>query len=168
MGEYQREKGSVAECMDNIRRIIQVVNEQSKKIERETGLTGPQLWAVKIISEISPVRVSDLAKSMYLHQSTVVGIVDRLEKHGLVVRERSRDDRRVVEVTLTAEGQQHASHSPEVTSNKIIHGLESLPSEELSMIHRGLDSLVRILDAQGIAPRLIGDNNINGPHGEAV
>jgi DNA-binding MarR family transcriptional regulator len=70
---------TVAEITDNLRRVFQVVNELSKKAERETGLTGPQLWAIKVIAEAAPIKVSDLARRMYLHPATVVGILDRLE-----------------------------------------------------------------------------------------
>lgn len=155
----------VAETMDNIRRVLQVVNEKSKRIESETGLTGPQIWAVKTISELGRVRVSDLARAMYLHPATVVGILDRLEKRGLVVRERSNADRRVVDVALTAEGQLLVSCSPDVASNKIIHGLEALTGEQLGMIHRGLASLVTILDASNMLPHLMGAEEVNSPEG---
>ncbi len=156
----------VAETMDNIRRVFQVINEQSKRVERETGLTGPQLWAVKIISDNGSIRVSDLARAMYLHPATVVGIIDRLEKRGLAERERSSEDRRVVEVALTAEGRQLVADSPEVASNTIIHGLEALPLDQLGMIHSGLESLVCILDARGLPPHLIGTAETNLPDGE--
>ncbi len=153
----------VAEIMDNIRRVFQVVNEQSKQVERETGLTGPQVWAIKVIAEEETIRVSDLAKKMYLHPTTVVGILDRLENRGLVSRSRSREDRRVVDVTLTVEGRKLVEHSPEVASNKITHGLESLDSAELAIIHRGLDRLTTILDAANIPPALIGSSEVNLP-----
>ena len=94
----------VADIIDNLRRVFQVIHEQSKKIERETSLTGPQLWAIKVIAESAPIKVSDLARRMYLHPATVVGILDRLEGRGLVTRKRSREDRRVVEIDLTAQG----------------------------------------------------------------
>jgi MarR family transcriptional regulator, organic hydroperoxide resistance regulator len=81
-----------------------VVNEYSKKAERETGLTGPQLWAIKVISEDAPIKVSDLARRMYLHPATVVGILDRLEARDLASRTRSLVDRRVVEIELTEKG----------------------------------------------------------------
>lgn len=157
---------TVAETMDNIRRVFQVINEQSKKVEKETGLTGPQIWAVKTISEKGSIRISELGKAMYLHPATVVGIVDRLEKRGFVVRERSSDDRRVVDVRLSSEGQALVSNSPEVASNKIIHGLESLPMDDLAMIHRGLERLVAILDAQNVPPKLIGATDVNLPEGQ--
>ena len=49
-----RKTAAVAEIIDDIRRVFQVVNEQSKKAKRETGLTGPQLWAIKMIGELAP------------------------------------------------------------------------------------------------------------------
>lgn len=155
----------VAEIMDNIRRVFQVVNEQSKQVERETGLTGPQVWAIKVISKHSPVRVSDLATKMYLHPATIVGILDRLEKRGLISRTRSTEDRRVVEVNLTDDGRNLVIHSPEVASNKIANGLASLDSDELSVIHHGLDRLAVILDAKGMPPKLIGTTEVNLPKG---
>jgi DNA-binding MarR family transcriptional regulator len=157
------QESMVAEIMDNIRRVFQVVNEQSKKVERETGLTGPQVWAIKVISEFAPLRVSDLAKKMYLHPATTVGILDRLEKRGLIARTRSSGDRRVVDVTLTDEGRTFVESSPEVASNKITHGLESHDMSELTIIYQGLDRLTQILDATGLPPTLIGTSEVNLP-----
>lgn len=155
----------VAEIMDNIRRVFQVVNEQSKKVERETGLTGPQVWAIKVIAEHGTIRVSDLAKKMYLHPATVVGIVDRLEKRNLATRNRSTEDRRVVDVSLTDEGRTLVENSPEVASNKITHGLEALSVSELTIIYHGLDRLAGILDVTGVPPALFGTSEVNLPKG---
>jgi len=156
----------VAEIMDNIRRVFQVVNEQSKLVERETGLTGPQVWAIKVIEAHGTLRVSELAGKMYLHPTTVVGILDRLEKRGLVTRTRSATDRRVVDVSLTEEGRRLVDHTPEVASNKITHGLESLGIPELTIIYHGLDRLTRILDATDLPPAFFGTSEINLPKGK--
>lgn len=156
----------VAEIMDNIRRVFQVVNEQSKRVEKETGLTGPQVWAIKVIADDSPIRVSDLARKMYLHPATVVGILDRLEKRGLIFRLRSSEDRRVVEVSLTSEGRDLVDNSPEVASNKITHGLESLDADTISVIHNGLERLAIILDAKSLPPTLIGTMEVNLPQSD--
>jgi DNA-binding MarR family transcriptional regulator len=51
-----------------------------------------------------PRRMSDLAGCAQTSQASLTGVIDRLEEHGLVERVRSRDDRRVVEVTLTTSG----------------------------------------------------------------
>lgn len=153
----------VADIIDNLRRVFQVVNEQSKKVERETGLTGPQLWAIKVIAEAAPIKVSELARSMYLHPATVVGILDRLEGRGFVSRNRSQEDRRVVEIELTSQGKELVAKAPEVAQGLLVKGLEPLPEAKLLHIADGLDQLVRILGAQKTPPQLILSPEVNVP-----
>lgn len=153
----------VAGVIDNIRRFFQVVNEHSKRAERETGLTGPQLWAIKVIAEAAPIKPSELARRMYLHPATVVGLVDRLEKRGVVSRTRSQKDRRVVEIDLTEQGRELLALAPEVPQGLLVKGLESLPGNRLSKVAEGVEDLVKILGAEAIPPQLILSSEINLP-----
>ncbi len=154
---------TIAEIIDNIRRVFQVVNEQSKKAEHQTGLTGPQLWAIKTIAQGAPIMVSEIASRMHLHPATVVGILDRLEIRGLVQRVRSKEDRRVVRVELTASGKDLVRKSPEVAQGLLVSGLEKLKTANLKNIATSLDLLVEILGAQGIPPKLILSPEVNKP-----
>jgi len=154
---------TVAEIIDNLRRVFQVVNEQSKKAEHTTGLTGPQLWAIKTIAQDAPIMVSELARRMYLHPATVVGILDRLETRGFAIRVRSKKDRRVVHVELTAMGKDLVKKAPEVAQGLLVAGLEKLKSKKLINIAEGLDQMVGILGAQDIPPRLILSPEVNKP-----
>jgi MarR family transcriptional regulator, organic hydroperoxide resistance regulator len=153
----------VADIIDNIRRVFQVVNEHSKRAEKVTGITGPQLWAIKTISQESPIMVSELARRMYLHPATVVGILDRLEKQDLVARVRSTVDRRVVRIELTKKGQDVVKKAPEVAQGLLVRGLEQLSGSRLKSIDEGLDTLVDILGAQSVPPRLILSPEVNKP-----
>jgi DNA-binding MarR family transcriptional regulator len=91
----QRDR-EIADVLDNLRRIFKVVHRYSKRAEKVGGLTGPQVWAMTVLAESAPIRVTDLAQRMYLHPSTVVGILDRLEQQAQVRRTRSEKDHRVV------------------------------------------------------------------------
>ena len=153
----------VSEIIDDVRRVFQVVNEQSKKAKRKTGLTGPQLWTIKTIAELSPVRVSDLARRMYLHPATVVGILNRLELQGLIKRIRTTKDRRVVHVELTDAGNALVIKAPQVAQGLLVAGLEELPLEKLQGIASGLQELVNILGAQELPPQLILSPEVNLP-----
>ncbi len=153
----------VAEITDNLRRIFQVVNERSKRAERETGLTGPQLWAIKVISEAAPIKVSELARRMFLHPATVGGILDRLETKGFVSRTRSRSDRRVVKVGLTNDGKQLVNDAPEVAQGLLVAGLQQLSGEKLRTITAGLADMVKILGAQDVLPQLLLSSEVNQP-----
>jgi MarR family transcriptional regulator, organic hydroperoxide resistance regulator len=154
----------IADTVDNLRRVFQVINEHSKKAERDTGLTGPQLWAIKIIAESSPLRVSDLAQRMYLHAATVIGILDRLEAHGLVTRIRSKVDRRAVMVALSQKGKILVKNAPEVAQGLIVRGLEQLPQKMLKDISEGLQKVVEILGAQTLPPKLMLSTEVNVPN----
>ena len=153
----------VADIIDNIRRVFQVVNEHSKKAEKQTGITGPQLWAIKTIAEFAPIKGAELARRMYLHPTTIVGILDRLEARGLVIKTRSKVDRRIVEVELTEQGKALVKSAPEVAQGILVKGLETLTEDNLLKIFNGLDELVRILGAKEIAPRLILSSEVNVP-----
>ncbi len=161
----KRDERSIAigRVLDDLRRVFQVVHGYSKRAERVGGLTGPQLWAMKVLAEGSPVRVSDLAQRMYLHPSTVVGILDRLESRGLATRTRSTEDRRVVTVSLTEEGRLLVSKTPQVAQGLLLTGLKDLPTEELHTVRTGLSLLVGILGARDLPPRLLFSYEVNAP-----
>ncbi len=154
---------TVAAIVDNLRRVYQVVNEHSKKAEKETGLTGPQLWAIKTIAQEQPIMVSEIARRMYLHPATVVGILDRLEKQGVAMRVRSTEDRRVVKVELTGKGRTLVKRAPEVAQGVLVTGLEKLSTNKLNNIARAFGQMTKILGAQNIPPQLMLSPEVNKP-----
>ena len=148
-------KGKVAipEVIDNLRRVFQAISGYSKNAERTTGLTGPQLWAMKLLASSSSIKVSELARRMFLHPATVVGIIDRLEIKDLVTRTRSKEDRRVVHIELTGLGQELITNAPEVAQVMLMNGLNELSDEQFSHVEEGMQQLVRILGAEQITPQ---------------
>ena len=71
----------------------------------EIGLTMPQMITLLAIHDSGSCRMGTLADATQQSGGTLTGIVDRLIDDGLVERVRSVNDRRVIEVTLTEEGQ---------------------------------------------------------------
>ncbi|HEU5101961.1 MAG TPA: MarR family transcriptional regulator [Roseiflexaceae bacterium] len=71
----------------------------------EIGLTMPQMITLLAIHDSGSCRMGTLADVTQQSGGTLTGIVDRLIDDGLVERVRSVNDRRVIEVTLTEEGQ---------------------------------------------------------------
>ena len=164
--DVQKKQMAIADIFDNLRRVYQVINEQSKKAKKQTGITGPQLWAIKMIAESSPVQVSELAHKMYLHPATVVGILNRLEEQGLGWKSSfgsGNGDRRIVDVNLTPEGNALVARAPEVAQGLLAAGLEVLPAARLLDIASALDQLVHILGAQEVPPHLILSPEVNLP-----
>jgi len=97
---------------DAIGEAIVYLDTESRRLTKEVaarhGLTGPQLTVVKMLETLGELSLSRLSEKIRAQNSTVTGIVDRMEREGLVARARSTSDRRVVQITLTARGHQLA------------------------------------------------------------
>lgn len=65
------------------------------------GITMPQGMVIGTLFRKKNVKISDLSEALGLSNSTISGIVDRLERQNIVLRERSEEDRRVVHVRLS-------------------------------------------------------------------
>ena len=90
--------------LQRFRILIRTAQRHSQWIERQSGVTGAQLWALQELAEVPGLRVGELANRMALHQSTASNMVDRLETAALIRKERTSADQRVVRLYLTDEG----------------------------------------------------------------
>ena len=161
-----RRDREIADVLDNLRRVFKVVHRYSKRAEKVGGLTGPQVWAMTVLAESAPIRVTDLARRMYLHPSTVVGILDRLEQQAQVTRKRSGKDHRVVTVSLTEKGRETVSKVPRIAQGLLLKGLKELSDGDLQITSEGLRRLVGILGVDGMPPPLLKSPEVNVPAGK--
>jgi DNA-binding MarR family transcriptional regulator len=70
----------------------------------EDHVTLAQYRALIVLAQRGPQRVHDLAEALDVSQSTVTRMCDRLDRKGLIVRERPQDNRRTVVVTISPPG----------------------------------------------------------------
>ncbi|MGK3965597.1 MarR family winged helix-turn-helix transcriptional regulator [Sorangium sp. So ce1099] len=102
------------------------------------GLTGPQLTILKLLESFQDLSLSTLSERIRAQNSTVTGIVDRMEREGLVRRERSKADRRVVHIRLSEKGARLAREIQ-------VEPMEIFRSALLSLSSTDLRDLLRIL-----------------------
>ncbi len=141
---------AIAEIMQSLRRIFKAIQDYFQEISKKYGITGPQLWALKTVAANGSLSLGELSKQMYLHPSTISGVVDRLEKKGFVVRDRGQEDRRVVRVQLTSRGKKIVAKAPNPIQGKMIYGLNRLKKRELTSIYDAVKELVKIVEAQNV------------------
>ena len=118
----------------------------------ELNMSTPQLKALLLISEEEAIRMRELARKLGGSFSNATVLVDRLVDRGLVERRMDPEDRRVVLVRATGEGQ--ALIEQLVTSWRAISEpvLEAMDPEDLAALRRGLDGLLeafRRLESSG-------------------
>ena len=85
-----------------------------------------------------------------LSQATVTGIVERLEKRGLITRIRNNSDRRKVEVRITPDGERILHRAPPLMQESFVSQFGKLQDWEQWMILSGLQRVVEMMAASEI------------------
>ena len=135
-----------------IRKIVRSINLESKKIEKEYGVSIPQVLCLNYLhaSDNFQATQGSMKKFLNLNASTISGIVDRLESKGLVARLPKSGDKRVVTISLTAKGNRLLGKLPALLQEKLAEKLEKLESEKRRKIKESLDLLVCLLDIEDL------------------
>lgn len=129
--------------LQRFRVLIRTAQRHSQWIERQSGITGAQLWAMQEMLERPGLRVGELANLMALHQSTTSNMIDRLETSGLVRKERTSADQRVVRLYLTDKGADLLATAPSPARGVLPEALRMLSEEDLSRLQDDLDVLLK-------------------------
>jgi DNA-binding MarR family transcriptional regulator len=115
----------------------------TKELARRASLTGPQLTTLKLLQEIGDISLSELGGRIRAQNSTVTGIIDRMEREDLVVRTRSTTDRRVVHIRLTQKGLRVAEEIPIEPMVVFRTAIETLSASEMRDLLKILTKVAR-------------------------
>jgi DNA-binding MarR family transcriptional regulator len=147
------------EILAAIRRIVRAVDLRSRALIRGHRISGPQLVTLREVARMGPVPVSALARAVSLGQPTVTGILNRLERAGLVRRDRSERDRRNVLCTITPQGASVLGEAPSLLQDRFRRELSRLAEWERSQMLATLQRIASLMDAESLeaAPVLTTD-----------
>ena len=136
------------EILIKIRKIVRSINLESKKIEKEYGVSIPQVLCLHYLHDAENFRAGqgDIRKFLNLNASTTSGIINRLETKGLVARLPKSGDKRMVTIALTSKGDKLMEKVPSLLHEKLEEKLEKLNENQLKKIQESLEMLVNILE----------------------
>jgi DNA-binding MarR family transcriptional regulator len=97
-------------------------------------LSGSQRIVLRGLVNNGPFQVSEVANQLGVTLSAATGLVDRLVKAKLVTRERDQEDRRVVWVKITPEGEQAVRAAEERRRAAFRAMIKNLPDEDLATL----------------------------------
>jgi DNA-binding MarR family transcriptional regulator len=131
----------VAEIDKLIRRVSFVIKCRGRDILDEFNITIPQFNALLLLRENGDMTIGDLGSKMYLASSTATDLIDRMERDGLVVRERDSSDRRVVRLHMQEKGHQMIREVMENRKRYLSEILSHLSPDEKEALKQSLESL---------------------------
>lgn len=128
-----------------LRQIARELDMYSKYLQERFSVTVPQIITLREIYEHGPISFSELTEIVSLNNSTITGIVDRLERHELVQRTRTARDRRRIDLVITPQGVEFLKRTPPPIQENLIHGLQKMSEEDLNRILWSIDTIVELL-----------------------
>ncbi len=139
---------ATGEILVGIRKIVRAINLESKKFQRDHGVSIPQVLCLGFLDGQpgKQATLKEVAGYLQLNSSTASGLIDRLQLKGLAVRLPKRGDRRTTLIALTSKGEKVLQASPPMLQDRLMKGLNEVPGREISMITAALDHLIRLLE----------------------
>lgn len=91
--------------------VSHLVDRVFAEVARQHGLTPQQVQLLCVVGD-GPVGMKELACGLSMEKSSLTGLVDRVERRGLITRVRDAHDRRAWLVAVTDEGERvsHKCH----------------------------------------------------------
>jgi len=140
------------EILIKIRKIVRSINLESKKIQKEYGVSIPQVLCLQYLRNSLNYQAGqgEIRKFLNLNASTASGIINRLENKGLVARLPKSGDKRVVTIALTSKGDQLMQKMPSLLHERLSEKMIKLDNSTLENIKSSLELLVNILEIDDV------------------
>ena len=131
----------VFELIDKTAKNLRYIQRQTVS---ESGLTPPQYAVLHLLWEQDERPFKDLADFMVCSRATITGIIDTLERKGLVERKTNPEDRRSLLATLTDKGRNMQQRTPVLENiyNTCCAGLSPIVLQQLSFLLNKLNSSI--------------------------
>ena len=101
---------------------------------------------LKCLERRRPHHLTEVSAVLNIKKNTLSELVDRMVRDGLVAREFSPDDRRVVRLRITPAGRSAIQEFEKSTMDNIAGYLKALDADDRRDLVSAMESLVRIMD----------------------
>ena len=100
-----------------------------------------------VLSGEGPLPMNRLAELLDVSQASATGIVDRMEQRGLVARKRDAEDRRVIHVVLTPQGEGLIATVASERRDKLVRLLDALSDDDAAALLQGMRAMRQAREA---------------------
>ncbi len=104
MAETVKRPAPAQEAWEFMAKLFWEMRPRMLRVAAESGLTPPQLFALRALDPDHPVPMRELASQLHCDSSNVTGLIDGLAAQGLVERREAEHDRRLRMLVVTERG----------------------------------------------------------------
>lgn len=110
---------------------------------KDLDITAQQMGIILCVGRGIASTPFELSKLLEIDSGLMTRMLDKLEKQGLISRERSLEDRRSVNLGLTEEGAKVLKEIPKVAPEALNNRLKNFSAEEFMEFHRLLEKFLQ-------------------------
>lgn len=136
-GIVRDERGVLMEnAADFVKSWAKLTKDWNTQMEEELapGLTVGQLEVLELLQAHEPMKPSELLPHLETTPAAITTLLDRMERNGLVERNRDEGDRRIVWVTMTALGRTEVERGVNVRNAIVSRSLDRVSSHNRQLL----------------------------------
>lgn len=133
-----------------LRRILRATDLYGRELKQAAGVTAVQFRALQIIAEKGQCTAKEISQRMRVSQATVTSLVDKLVRDGLVLREKSEQDRRQTNIHITKKGRKTLAEAPDPLQQRFVRKFAAMEDWEQAMLVSSLERVAAMLDAEDL------------------
>ncbi len=133
--------------VDDVLALYHLIRRASHPVHR-AEMTPEQYWLLRLLNRRGALSIGELAEALGVTGSSVTTACKRLEKAGLVTRERQVDDERMVRVMLTGQGLARVESWQQQRRELLTQLLAPLDQDEQRTLQRLLERVLETADRQ--------------------
>lgn len=133
-----------------LRHVASIIRRRGRDILSVFGITTPQFNALLALKDNPNITMGDLCEKLFLACSTATDLVDRMEKHGFLVRHRDPQDRRVIRLSITEKGLKVISEVMKARLQYVSSILDNLKGEEKDQLVATLGRLHSLMVSEKV------------------
>lgn len=119
-----------------------IMNDAFNNVVLKYGLTRSQCIAMYYINSAGSTNQKDLAKQMNIRESTMTGLLDRMERDGLIERKPDKEDMRRKSISLSKKGVEELDNISHVSDEFIKEATDKIDDESIGIFNKVLDKMV--------------------------
>ena len=136
------------EFLRSLWRIEHSLQRVSKRMEATVGVTGPQRLVIRVLTAHPNLTAGELSAVVRLHASTLTGVLQRLERKGLIARDRDPADNRRVRLRLLPTARRLAVNTKGTVEGAVAEALSHQSPAHIKVAHQVLSAIAHGLETQ--------------------
>lgn len=129
----------------SLRLAYHLYGKQLQKRLNASDLSMAQYIHLRCLGEEGSLSQSELSALLGIEKASSTRVLDELEQRNFILRERNREDRRVVVVTLSDQGRQKINQAMELARTVADRASKGFEEDELFQLFKAMDKLIKNL-----------------------